>query len=59
MENVPQIWPWIKAFVETNWPFIVGVYGVLRGLAAVSPWTWDEKLLDGIRAAFGMRFSKK
>ena len=42
----------ILDFMKSNLMTVTVIYMVLRGLAAESPWTWDEKIVDIIGSAF-------
>lgn len=39
-------------FFKYNGLTVAALFLILRGLAAVSPWTWDNQLLDIIISAF-------
>jgi len=50
--------PYLDEFIAGNWKTLTLLFGILVGLAKVSPWEWDEKVLDVIIAPFRTMFSK-
>ena len=49
----------IFEFMKNNGLTVMALYMILRGIAAESPWTWDEKLVDIIGSAFDVFKAKK
>ena len=47
---------YLEAFIVGNLKTLALLFGVLIGLAKVSPWTWDEKVLQAIVAPFQALF---
>jgi hypothetical protein len=43
---------YIIDFVSGSTMTLSALFGILVGLAKISPWTWDEKVLDTIIAPF-------
>lgn len=43
---------YIMDFLKGNLLTVTAAYMILRGIAAESPWTWDEKIIDVIASAF-------
>ena len=50
--------PYLTEFISGNWKTLTLLFTILVGLAKVSPWTWDEKVLDVIIAPFKTLFDK-
>lgn len=42
----------IMDFLKGNVLTVTAIYMILRGIAAESPWTWDEKIIAIIGSAF-------
>jgi len=43
---------YLLEFVKGNWMTLTMLYMILRGIAKVSPWKWDEVIVDTIASAF-------
>jgi F0F1-type ATP synthase membrane subunit a len=43
---------YLKPFLEGNMYTGMLLFGILIGLAKISPWTWDEGVLNAIVAPF-------
>ena len=50
--------PYLTAFISGNWQTLTLLFGILVGLAKVSPWKWDEKVLAVIISPFQIMFDK-
>lgn len=56
---MPHFDEYLIEFFKYNYLTVGSVFLILRGLAAASPWTWDEKLLDVIVQALDVFTIKK
>ena len=50
--------PLLEQFIAGNWKTLSLLFAILIGLAEVSPWTWDEKVLNVIIAPFRKLFGQ-